>query len=75
MRTPQRLCLVTGCNVLSERSYCPTHRPAIAYNEARGTRHDRGYGAAWEKLRYAILLRDPVCKSCADAGHRRPPDT
>lgn len=31
----------------------------------RGTRHERGYGAAWDKLRQAIMSRDMhLCQPC-----------
>ena len=36
---------------------------------ARGTRHQRGYGTAWDRLRRVILRRDGyVCQPCRRAG-------
>ena len=35
----------------------------------RGTRHERGYGAAWVKVRRVILNRDMhLCQPCREAG-------
>jgi len=35
----------------------------------RGSRHERGYGWAWDKLRQQILERDcGLCQPCAQAG-------
>lgn len=30
----------------------------------RGTRKQRGYGWAWEKLRASILMAEPLCRAC-----------
>ena len=36
---------------------------------SRGNRHERGYGAAWDKLRAHILQRDKrLCRSCIRLG-------
>jgi 5-methylcytosine-specific restriction enzyme A len=32
------------------------------------TAHQRGYGAAWQHLREAILRREPLCRVCDQAG-------
>lgn len=38
----------------------------------RTSRHARGYGAAWDKLRLQILERDHfLCQRCASAGRVR----
>ena len=35
----------------------------------RGTRQERGYGAAWERLRAQVLKRDEhLCQPCLKAG-------
>lgn len=35
----------------------------------RGSRHERGYGATWSRLRLAILARDLyLCQPCLTAG-------
>jgi 5-methylcytosine-specific restriction endonuclease McrA len=38
---------------------CPTC--TAAYDRARGTRHDRGYDAAWEAFRAGYIIRHPIC--------------
>ena len=39
----------------------------------RGSRHQRGYGAAWVRLRKAILARDGyLCQVCLAAGRPTP---
>ncbi len=39
----------------------------------RGTRHERGYGTAWDALRLAILQRDAgLCVPCRTAGRVTP---
>ncbi|HEY8604713.1 HNH endonuclease signature motif containing protein [Tsuneonella suprasediminis] len=34
----------------------------------RGTRAQRGYGWAWEKLRARILKAEPLCRACRKEG-------
>lgn len=36
--------------------------------EHRTSRHARGYGRAWEKLREYILSAEPLCRLCAAKG-------
>lgn len=39
----------------------------------RGTRHERGYGSAWDKLRLVILSRDCyLCQPCKHNGRVTP---
>lgn len=39
----------------------------------RGTRQQRGYGAAWDRLRQVILRRDlHLCQPCKEAGRATP---
>jgi 5-methylcytosine-specific restriction protein A len=50
----------------------PTHSFA---DRRRGSRHARGYGAAWDKLRLSILARDQHvcrCSTCTAMGRVRP---
>jgi len=38
-------------------------------DRSRGTRHERGYGSAWDRKRKAILERDSgLCQPCLRAG-------
>jgi len=63
---------------VAARRHCSTPRcPGIAthhgkcegcnqgYERSRGTAAQRGYNAAWRKVRARILARDPVCRDAA----------
>ncbi len=40
-------------------------RQAIVYDQHRGSSHQRGYGATWQKLRMIVLRRDAgICQVC-----------
>lgn len=41
-----------------------------AYHKERNqvSRHQRGYGWTWEKLREMVLAGEPLCRQCAAAG-------
>ena len=63
----KRVCSQPGCAVLIDTSgYCPTH--ARERDKARGSKEQRGYGAAHSKERAkwaAIIARMPVlCSRC-----------
>lgn len=39
-------------------------------DQRRGSRHERGYGSAWDRLRARILKRDAgICQPCLQDGH------
>lgn len=43
------------------------HKPAGGW-KGRGSRHERGYGSAWDRLRVRILQRDGyLCQACLKA--------
>jgi 5-methylcytosine-specific restriction protein A len=69
-------CRHTGCPVLVKdgSGYCDKHQPAGSFADPyRGSRHARGYGTAWDKLRKLILSRDKgLCQVCLAAGKYRP---
>lgn len=44
-----------------------------ARQKQRGTRQQQGYGAAWQRVRKLVLLRDPVCR--CEYGCERPSTT
>lgn len=48
--------------IVPPQEYCGSCRRAR--DRARGTTAQRGYGAAWQRLRRQILARDPVCTLC-----------
>ena len=59
---PRSRCPVWPCPNLRP---CPVHKPTPGWErEARGTSHQRGYGAAWRKTRARVLRDRPFCESC-----------
>lgn len=72
-----RPCSHPGCGVLVRdgSGRCVKH-PKKSFSTAgkpQGSRHERGYGTAWEKLRAVIMLRDMyLCKPCGDSGRLTP---
>ncbi|MDO9235989.1 MAG: HNH endonuclease [Aquabacterium sp.] len=62
-------CNHPGCGVLVRdgTSRCPKHPQTNRFaDKQRGTRHERGYGSAWDKLRALILARDAgLCQPCS----------
>lgn len=81
--SPPRVCSAPGCYALAHGSArCPAHpyepRPRKRWSErdrerdrARGSASERGYDAAWHRLRNAILARDPLCRMCQAQGRTR----
>lgn len=74
-----RPCRHPGCAVLVRdgSGYCGAHqadRKAGKFaDQRRGSRHKRGYGASWDRLRKQILSRDKgLCQVCLAAGKYRP---
>jgi len=39
-----------------------------AYDAGRGSAAQRGYNAAWQRLRRMQLAREPLCADCLDGG-------
>lgn len=52
---------------IPDSAYCEDHTQEAPrknykrYDRNRGSSHERGYGAAWRKLRLFIIARDPFC--------------
>jgi len=71
--SPPSTCRHPGCNaVVGTGSYCCEHKHDSAAgkwaDKSRPSRHERGYGSAWERLRRIILRRDHgVCQECKSA--------
>ncbi|HCR3444643.1 TPA: HNH endonuclease [Morganella morganii] len=63
-----RACRKRGCaKTTTDRSgYCEEHRNTGWENHQQGkSRHERGYGTKWDKLRTAVLSRDKhLCQQC-----------
>jgi 5-methylcytosine-specific restriction protein A len=65
-------CAQPGCGVLVRdgSSRCEAHKvlPGRFADRRRGSRHERGYGNAWDRLRERILTRDGgLCQPCQRA--------
>lgn len=72
--SPPKPCRFLGCGKLvADGAYCQDHRRECNANRFadthRGSRHERGYGTAWDKLRVFILKRDNgLCQPCIKQG-------
>ena len=65
-KAPQRAkrpCLVSSCKDFSEnQGYCNQHQDRIRKKDReRGTAHQRGYDAEWDKQRLLFLDENPLC--------------
>jgi 5-methylcytosine-specific restriction protein A len=66
-RRALKVCSKSGCPELVESGRCVEHRRLD--DRARGTASERGYNSAGHRrFRRAVLLRDPICVSCATAS-------
>ncbi|WP_020201879.1 HNH endonuclease [Cupriavidus sp. WS] len=67
---PPSICRQPGCGITIARpGYCTAHaRPAGGWapDAERGTRHQRGYDAEWERIRARILKRARGLCECAE---------
>ena len=64
-------CSHCGVLVRDGSSRCDQHKVRLGSyaDDRRGSRHARGYGAAWDKLRELVLRRDcGICQPCASEG-------
>ncbi|WP_374255070.1 HNH endonuclease [Acinetobacter brisouii] len=73
-RPPQRAyrpCLVGSCKEYATNAgYCDKHQNKIRKKDReRGTAHQRGYGAEWNKKREAFLNQNPLCCDCKKRGY------
>ena len=69
-----RSCRKLGCRhtTTARHGYCDVHKGLAsnwnAYHKGKN-RHQRGYGAAWDKLRKHVLERDKyLCQQCLKKG-------
>ena len=67
-------CSHCGVLVRDGSARCAQHKQVGRFGDARrGTRQQRGYGAAWEALRKQVLSRDKgLCQVCLSEGRFRP---
>lgn len=70
MQSAPKPCTQCGVLVHDGTARCAAHPAALRYSEPhRGSRHERGYGSAWERLREVVLARDSgLCQPCRTAG-------
>jgi 5-methylcytosine-specific restriction enzyme A len=70
---PPKPCRHPGCGALVRdgSGRCPRHKvvPGSFADPNRGSRHERGYGSSWDRLRKRILERDcGLCQQCKREG-------
>lgn len=67
---PRRPCRHPGCPALVASGYCDAHQREAKpdYDAHRGSAHERGYGARWQKARKAYLIAHPLCVLCLALG-------
>ena len=72
-------CRHAGCGQLVRdgSGYCAAHlddrKIGKFADKHRGSRHERGYGSLWEKIRKVILSRDKgLCQPCKRKSKFRP---
>ena len=64
-------CIQCGTLVRDGTSRCAQHKTKAGSfaDKRRGSRHERGYGTAWDRIRERILRRDcGICQPCARQG-------
>ena len=69
-----KACSTAGCGKAHTNSHghCDTHK-ANRHGWSQVSRHKRGYGTAWDKLRKIILNRDmQLCQPCRRKGFLAP---
>jgi len=69
-------CNKARCNNLAINRFCDDHKElncGWARHHNGKSRHERGYGTAWDKLRLKILKRDiNLCQPCKRQGKLTP---
>lgn len=64
-------CIQPGCRALvyDGTTRCAAHKRQASNFTRRESRHARGYGSAWDKLRQLVLQRDAgLCQACRAEG-------
>ncbi|MGG6311577.1 HNH endonuclease signature motif containing protein [Paenibacillus macerans] len=65
----KKFCRFPGCKTITDGPYCSVHANAKAdADRQRGTSAQRGYDHNWRAERADFLAKNPVCKTCLDAG-------
>jgi 5-methylcytosine-specific restriction protein A len=66
-----QVCAAPGCGAIVERGRCDAHKRERwkRYEEVRPERDRAFYNSpAWRAARRAVILAEPVCRDCRDAG-------
>lgn len=63
---PPRPCSICGVLVMGGGTRCEAHRSIGRFGDkSRGSRHQRGYGSAWDRTRRRVIERDRgLCQAC-----------
>lgn len=71
MRKP---CAYPGCPELVTSGYCDEHKRGKQQEQdrQRGSAHQRGYTAQWQKARLTYLRGHPLCAECEKEGRLTP---
>jgi 5-methylcytosine-specific restriction protein A len=69
---PKSICRHAACRTaIAMPGYCEKHaKEAVGWNKSSTkSRHERGYGSAWDAIRLRVLARDcGLCQPCYRAG-------
>ena len=58
-------CRHHGCPALVEGGgYCDDHKQDRWANDRRDSANERGYTAAWRRVRAQVLREEPLCRRC-----------
>lgn len=69
MNKPLRPCRYTGCNNLTEHSYCHKHKPK---DKERMSSSKRGYTSKWNRFSKDYLIEHIWCAECLKSGKHEP---
>ena len=70
-RAPKKECRYSRCkNAQAHRGYCGEHQDKAVgwFRTSTKSRHERGYGTEWVKIRAVKLKANPLCEYCKDKG-------
>ena len=68
---PYRPCPTPGCPGLWDGEKCTRcdRKPTARNSRLRGSRHERGYGNDWDRLRDRYIKEHPLCEMCEATGY------
>lgn len=62
------------CDECKPKEDARQKKKAKEYDRQRGSAADRGYDAAWQRIRMRKLRRDPICERCLNQGRTKGAD-